>query len=58
MQVLLRWGLQKGCLVILKSVQPARTAEWTHGKLHSFELPSAAMTALETFSQTLCWLAC
>ena len=42
MQVLLRWGLQKGCLVILKSMQPARVAEWTHARLHSSELSAAA----------------
>ena len=57
MQVLLRWGLQKGCLVIPKSVQPARVAEWTHGKLHSFELPASAMTALDGLEDgtKYCW---
>jgi methylglyoxal/glyoxal reductase len=50
-QVLLRWGLQQGLVVLPKSTQPARIAE--NGALFDFTLDGAAMTELDALEEGL-----
>ena len=50
-QVLLRWGLQQGLVVLPKSTQPARIAE--NGALFDFTLEGAAMTELDALEEGL-----
>ena len=50
-QVLLRWGIQKGVVVLPKSVSPARIAE--NAALFDFELDAAAMQALDGLEANL-----
>ena len=50
-QVLLRWGVQHGLVVLPKSTKPARIAE--NGALFDFTLDAAAMTALDALEEGL-----
>jgi len=50
-QVLLRWGIQKGFVVLPKSVTPARIVE--NAALFDFELDTAAMTRLDALEEGL-----
>lgn len=50
-QVLLRWGVQKGFVVLPKSVTPARIAE--NAALFDFALDSAAMSRLDALEEGL-----
>ena len=50
-QVLLRWGLQQGVVVLPKSTNPARIAE--NGALFDFTLDDGAMTALDALEEGL-----
>ena len=50
-QVMLRWGLQKGFIVLPKSVTPARILE--NGALFDFELDPAAMSRLDALEEGL-----
>lgn len=50
-QVLLRWGIQKGFVVLPKSVQPARIAE--NAALFDFELDAGAMQRLDALEEGL-----
>ena len=50
-QVLLRWGLQKGLVVLPKSTKPVRIAE--NGKLFDFTLDDRAMTELDALEEGL-----
>ena len=50
-QVLLRWGLQRGLVVLPKSTKPARIAE--NGALFDFVLDDRAMTALDALEEGL-----
>jgi diketogulonate reductase-like aldo/keto reductase len=50
-QVLLRWGVQHGVVVLPKSVTPARIAENAH--LFDFTLPPDAMTRLDALEENL-----
>ena len=50
-QVLLRWGIQKGFVILPKSVQPARIAE--NAALFDFELDAAAMQRLDALEEGL-----
>jgi diketogulonate reductase-like aldo/keto reductase len=50
-QLLLRWGVQKGFVVLPKSVTPARIAE--NGALFDFTLDEADMQALDALEQNL-----
>jgi diketogulonate reductase-like aldo/keto reductase len=54
-QVLLRWGLQKGVVILPKSKTPARIA--TNFQLDHFSLTDQEMTLLDSFNQDLhtCW---
>ena len=50
-QVLLRWGLQHGLVVLPKSTKPARIAE--NGALFDFTLDDRAMTELDALEEGL-----
>lgn len=50
-QVLLRWGLQHGMVVLPKSVRPKRIAE--NAALFDFELDAKAMSALDSLEEGL-----
>lgn len=50
-QILLRWGIQKGFVILPKSVQPARIAE--NAALFDFELDTAAMQRLDALEEGL-----
>jgi diketogulonate reductase-like aldo/keto reductase len=50
-QVMLRWGLQKGFVVLPKSVTPARIVE--NAALFDFELDAAAMSRLDALEEGL-----
>lgn len=50
-QVLLRWGLQHGLVVLPKSTRPERIAE--NFALFDFELPAAAMARLDALEEGL-----
>jgi diketogulonate reductase-like aldo/keto reductase len=50
-QVLLRWGVQHGHVVLPKSTHPARIAE--NAKIFDFELDSAAMNRLDALEENL-----
>jgi diketogulonate reductase-like aldo/keto reductase len=50
-QVLLRWGLQQGLVVLPKSTKPARIAE--NGALFDFTLDDGAMKALDALEEGL-----
>jgi diketogulonate reductase-like aldo/keto reductase len=50
-QVLLRWGLQKGFVLLPKSVTPARIAE--NAALFDFELDEEAMRELDALEEGL-----
>jgi diketogulonate reductase-like aldo/keto reductase len=50
-QVLLRWGLQHGLVVLPKSAKPARIAD--NGKLFDFALDDRAMTELDALEEGL-----
>jgi diketogulonate reductase-like aldo/keto reductase len=54
-QVLIRWGLQKGFVVIPKSSNPRRIVE--NAQAFDFELSEADMRALDGFDENLrtCW---
>jgi diketogulonate reductase-like aldo/keto reductase len=54
-QVLIRWGLQKGFVVIPKSSNPRRIVE--NARVFDFELSDADMRALDAFDENLrtCW---
>jgi diketogulonate reductase-like aldo/keto reductase len=54
-QVLIRWGLQKGFVVIPKSSNPRRIVE--NADVFDFELSAADMRALDGFDENLrtCW---
>ena len=45
-QILLRWGLQKGFVILPKSVTPSRIEE--NRELYDFELSKADMASLST----------
>lgn len=57
-QILLRWGLQKGFVILPKSVTHSRIEENT--KLYNFELDGDDMKALETGKYEPCtwWVTC
>jgi diketogulonate reductase-like aldo/keto reductase len=50
-QILLRWGVQKGFVVLPKSVTPARIEE--NAALFDFELDSSAMAQLDGLEEGL-----
>lgn len=50
-QILLRWGIQKGFVILPKSVQPARIAE--NAALFDFELDAGAMQRLDALEEGL-----
>lgn len=50
-QVMLRWGLQKGMVILPKSVRKARIAE--NAALFDFELDAEAMAALDALEEGL-----
>jgi methylglyoxal/glyoxal reductase len=50
-QILLRWGIQKGFVILPKSVQPARIAE--NAALFDFELDATAMQRLDALEEGL-----
>lgn len=50
-QVLLRWGIQKGFVILPKSVTPARIEE--NAALFDFELDESAMTRLDALEEGL-----
>jgi diketogulonate reductase-like aldo/keto reductase len=50
-QVLLRWGIQRGFVILPKSVQPSRIAE--NAALFDFELDAAAMQRLDALEEGL-----
>jgi methylglyoxal/glyoxal reductase len=50
-QVLLRWGIQHGYVVLPKSTQPARIAE--NGSVFDFSLDEAAMARLDALEEGL-----
>lgn len=51
-QILLRWGLQKGFVILPKSVTPSRIAE--NKELYDFELPAEDMKSLDTGEYSPC----
>src|SRR5262249_41356858 len=50
-QVLLRWGIQRGFVILPKSEKPARIAE--NGALFDFALDAAAMAELDALEEGL-----
>ena len=50
-QVLLRWGIQRGFVILPKSVHPERIAE--NGALFDFQLDAAAMQRLDALEEHL-----
>ena len=50
-QILLRWGLQSGVVVLPKSVRPGRLAE--NLDLYSFSLSTAEMAELDALEEGL-----
>ena len=50
-QILLRWGIQQGFVVLPKSVTPDRIEE--NAKLFDFSLDAAAMTRLDGLEEGL-----
>ncbi len=54
-QVLLRWSIQKGNIVLVKSVSPQRIAE--NFAIFDFEIDAADMAALDSMNENLrtCW---
>ncbi len=55
-QVMLRWGLQKGYVILPKSVTPSRIQE--NSQLFDFELNKDEMNKLDALHKTnlrLCW---
>ncbi|KAL3136995.1 hypothetical protein ABBQ32_006590 [Trebouxia sp. C0010 RCD-2024] len=56
-QVLLRWGLQQGCAVIPKSLNPVHIAEASPQELLSWELNQQQMKTLDDMSDghKYCW---
>ena len=50
-QVLLRWGIQRGFVILPKSVQPSRIVE--NAALFDFELDAAAMRRLDALEEGL-----
>jgi methylglyoxal/glyoxal reductase len=50
-QVLLRWGIQRGFVILPKSVQPSRIAE--NAALFDFELDAAALSRLDALEEGL-----
>lgn len=57
MQVLLRWGLQRGFAVIPKSVHKEYIGDFTETALLSWELSTEDMTELDSLEdgQRYCW---
>jgi len=57
-QVLVRWGIQAGCCVIPKSVQPDRIQQYAEGELLAWHLAEDSLRqldALGTKPQKYCW---
>lgn len=56
-QVLLRWGLEKGCAIIPKSVRKERIQEFAESELLSWRLTEEHMDALDALPKTekYCW---
>jgi len=54
-QILIRWGLQKGFVVIPKSVNPLRIAE--NGNVFDFQISKEDMTEMEDWNENFrtCW---
>jgi diketogulonate reductase-like aldo/keto reductase len=50
-QVLIRWGLQKGAIVLVKSNRPERIRQ--NANVFGFELSADDMSALDTFNENL-----
>jgi len=57
LQVLLRWGLEKGCAIIPKSVRKERIQEFAESELLSWRLTEEHMDALDALPKTekYCW---
>jgi diketogulonate reductase-like aldo/keto reductase len=57
LQVLLRWGLQQGCAVIPKSVNPERIQQASPDQLLSWELSAGDLAALDALEDgtKFCW---
>ena len=50
-QILLRWGIQQGLIVLAKSVNPERIAQ--NAEIFDFEISPKDMTVLDSFNQDL-----
>ena len=50
-QVLIRWGLQKGAVVLVKSNRPERIRQ--NADVYDFALSAADMARLDTFNENL-----